>query len=356
MNYTHLGRTGLKVSRIALGSMNFGELTDEANSFKIMDEALGAGINFFDTADVYGGPQSPDMAKGFGTSEEIIGRWLAQGGRRDKIVLATKVYQPMEIGPNDKYLSAYHIRRACEASLKRLRTDHIDLYQMHHVDRATPWEEIWQAMEQLIREGKITYVGSSNFAGWDIATAQLTALARHQLGLVSEQSLYNLTQRTIELEVIPALRHFGIGLIPWSPIGMGLLGGVLKNISDGRRATPSLQQQINKLRPRLEAYEGLCSELGEPPAGIALAWLLHNPVVTAAISGPRTVEQLQQNLKALSLQLSDDTLAKLDEIWSGPGGPTVSTARLLARSTYPLRKPLSLKPFQASITTRRRHT
>jgi aryl-alcohol dehydrogenase-like predicted oxidoreductase len=159
MDYTHLGRTGLRVSRVALGAMNFGELTDEAESFAIMDEALAAGINFFDTADVYGGPQSPDMTKGYGISEEIIGRWLAQGGRRDRIVLATKVCQPMGIGPNDKYLSAYHIRRACEANLKRLTTDHIDLYQMHHIDRATPWEEIWQAMEQLTREGKITHVG-----------------------------------------------------------------------------------------------------------------------------------------------------------------------------------------------------
>jgi aryl-alcohol dehydrogenase-like predicted oxidoreductase len=320
MDYTHLGRTGLKVSRLALGTMNFGELTDEATSFAIMDEALDAGINFFDTADVYGGPQSPDMEKGFGISEEIIGRWLAKGGRRDRIVLATKVYQPMGTGPNDRHLSAYHIRRACEASLRRLKTDHIDLYQMHHVDRATPWAEIWQAMEQLIHEGKITYVGSSNFAGWDIATAQCTAAARNLLGLASEQSLYNLTQRTIELEVIPALRHFGVGLIPWSPIGMGLLGGVLRKVANGRRASPRLQQQIDKLRPQLEAYEALCDGLGEGPADVALAWLLHNPVVTAAISGPRTVEQLRQNLKAPSLALSGETLAKLDEVWPGPGG------------------------------------
>lgn len=321
MNYTHLGRTGLRVSRIGLGTMNFGELTDESTSFRIMDEALDSGINFFDTADVYGGPQSPDMAKGYGISEEIIGKWLSQdASRRDKIVLATKVYQPMETGPNDKYLSAYHIRRACEASLKRLKTDHIDLYQMHHVDRATPWAEIWQAMEQLIREGKITYVGSSNFAGWDIATAQCMATSRNLLGLASEQSLYNLTQRTIELEVIPALRHFGIGLIPWSPIGMGLLGGVLSKIANGRRATPVLQQRIELMRPQLEAYELLCKKLGENPANVALAWLLHNPAVTSTLSGPRTVEQLRENLLALDLKLSSDTLAKLDSIWPGPGG------------------------------------
>lgn len=321
MTYSHLGRTGLKVSHIGLGTMNFGELTDEKTSFAIMNEAVDAGINFFDTADVYGGPQSPDMAKGYGLSEEIIGNWLDQDpSRRDKIVLATKVYQPMDIGPNDKYLSAYHIRRACEASLKRLKTDHIDLYQMHHVDRATPWEEIWQAMEQLIREGKITYVGSSNFAGWDIATAQCMADARNLLGLASEQSLYNLTQRTIELEVIPALRHFGIGLIPWSPIGMGLLGGVLRKIAGGRRATPHLQQRIELLRPQLEAYETLCEELGAAPADVALAWLLQNPVVTAALSGPRTTVQLRENLKALELKLSASTLSKLDSIWPGPGG------------------------------------
>jgi aryl-alcohol dehydrogenase-like predicted oxidoreductase len=320
MKYAHLGRTGLKVSRVALGTMNFGELTDEAESFASMDEALGAGINLFDTANVYGGPQSPDMEKGFGLSEEIIGRRLAQRGRRDRIVLATKVYQPMETGPNDRRLSAYHIRRTCEASLRRLKTDHIDLYQMHLVDRATPWEEIWQMMEQLIREGKVTYIESSNFAGWDIATAQCTAASRNLLGLASEQSLYNLTQRTIELEVIPALRHFGVGLIPWSPNGMGLLGGALHKATEGRRATPQLQQQIDRLRPQLVAYEALCGELGEAPAVVALAWLLHNPVVTAVISGPRTVEQLRQNLKAPSLTLSGETLARLDEIWPGPGG------------------------------------
>ncbi|HZR76107.1 aldo/keto reductase [Bradyrhizobium sp.] len=320
MEYRHLGRTGLKVSRLALGTMNFGELTDQAASFAIMDEALDGGINFFDTADVYGGPQSPDMMKGFGISEEIIGRWLGQGGRRERIVLATKVYQPMETGPNDRRLSAYHIRRACEASLRRLRTDHIDIYQMHHIDRATPWEEIWQAMEQLIREGKITYVGSSNFAGWDIAVAQCTAASRNLLGLASEQSLYNLAQRTIELEVIPALRHFGVGLIPWSPIGMGLLGGVLRKIANGRRASLLLQTRIDKLRPQLQAYEALCDELGRPPSDVALAWVLHNPVVTAAISGPRTVEQLRQNQEAASLALSDETMARLDKIWPGPGG------------------------------------
>ncbi len=208
MNYTHLGRTGLKVSRLCLGTMNFGDVTDEKTSARILDEALEAGINFIDTADVYGTEQSPDIQQGSGLSEEIIGRWLQQGGRRERIVLATKVYQPMGPGPNDRRLSAYHIRKACEDSLRRLKTDHIDVYQMHHIDRHTPWEEIWQAMELLVQQGKVLYIGSSNFAGWDIATAQSVATARHFLGLVAEQSLYNLTARTIELEVIPACRHF----------------------------------------------------------------------------------------------------------------------------------------------------
>ena len=324
MRYTSLGRSGLQVSRLALGTMNFGELTDQPAAFQIMDAAIDAGINFFDTADVYGGPQRPDMEKGYGTSEEIIGRWLAQGGRRDRIVLATKLYQPMGTGPNDRHLSAYHIRRACEDSLRRLQTDHIDLYQMHHVDRRTPWDEIWQAMEQLVREGKITYIGSSNFAGWDIATGQSVASSRHFLGLTSEQSLYNLSARTTELEVIPALRYYGIGLIPWSPIGMGLLGGVLRKASEGRRASPLLQMRIDQHRQQLEKYEALCQQIGEEPAVVALAWLLQNPSVTAPIVGPRTREQLTSTLHALEVSF----LRKRTGVWtrSGPA-PAVKRPR-----------------------------
>ena len=320
MDYRPLGRTGLRVSPLILGTMNFGELTDEASAFRIMDEALDAGINHFDTADVYGGPQKPDMEKGYGISEEIIGRWLAKSGKRDWIVLATKVYQPMETGPNDKYLSAYHIRRACEASLKRLGTDHIDLYQMHHIDKDTPWAEVWQAMEQLIREGKITYVGSSNFAAWNVVQAQYEAEKRGLLGLASEQSLYNLTERTIELEMIPALRALGIGLIPWSPVGQGLLTGILAKHDEGRRSSDKLTQQLEQVRPQVEQYEALCREIGAEPQHVALAWLLHNPVVTAAITGPRTLDQLRDNIAALDVTLSEETLKRLDEIWPGPGG------------------------------------
>ena len=314
MEYTNLGRTGLKVSRLCLGTMNFGPQTSEPDSFAIMDRALELGINFFDTADVYG------WRKGEGITEQIIGRWLAQGGRREQIVLATKAYNVMGDGPNDRGLSAYHIRRACDESLRRMQTDHIDLYQMHHIERSTPWEEIWQAMEQLVREGKVLYVGSSNFAAWNIAQANERAAARHFMGLVAEQSLYNLNARMIELEVIPACKAYGLGLIPWSPLGGGLLGGALQKANQGRRADERTQQNIEKHRAKLEAYEQLCADIGEQPADVALAWLLSNPVVTAPIIGPRTAEQLGGSLRALELKLADETLARLDAIFPGPGG------------------------------------
>jgi len=296
--------------------MNFGPETDEKTSFQIMDAALDMDINFFDTANVYG------WKLGEGITEQIIGRWLAQGGgRREKIVLATKVYGRMGEAPNEGRLSAFHIRRACEESLHRLQTDHIDLYQMHHIDRETPWEEVWQAMEQLVAEGKVLYVGSSNFAGWHIAQAQSAAKERHFMGLVSEQSLYNLAARSIELEVIPACESYGLGLIPWSPLSGGLLAGAMEKAKKGRRAKEHAQKQLDEYGEQLEAYETLCRELGEDPADIALAWLLGNPTVTAPIIGPRTMDQLTGNLHALEIELDPEFLTKLDTIWPGPGGP-----------------------------------
>jgi aryl-alcohol dehydrogenase-like predicted oxidoreductase len=315
MQYVRLGRTGLQVSRLCLGTMNFGPLTSEADSFAIMDRALELGINFFDTANVYG------WKTGEGVTEQIIGRWLAQGGgRRERIVLATKVYGRMGTGPNDTRLSALHIRRACDESLRRLQTDHIDLYQMHHVDRGTPWDEIWQAFDVLIAQGKVIYAGSSNFAGWHIAQASGAAASRHALGLVSEQSLYNLTARTIELEVIPSCRAHGLGVIPWSPLAGGLLGGALGKLTEGRRASDRLHKAIERNRSKLEEYEGLCRELGEAPADVALAWLLHQPAVSAPIIGPRTMEQLVASPHAVELALDQLTLERLDRIWPGPGG------------------------------------
>ncbi len=339
MQYIHLGRTGVVVSRLCLGTMNFGPQTSEQDSFAMMDKALELGINFFDCANVYGIPIRQ------GLSEEIIGNWLSQDStRRDQIVLTTKVHCPMGHGVNERGLSAYHIRQACEDSLRRLKTDRIDVYFMHHVDggeatpegkkgfelperdlyhpphrkRDTPWEEVLQALEILVQQGKVLYIASSNFAAWNIAQICEKSLARNFLGPVCEQSVYHLNARTIELEVIPACREYGLGLVPWSPLGGGLLAGALEKAETGRRA--DLGEAVEKNRAKLEAYESLCQEMGEKPADVALAWLLKNPVVTAPIIGPRTVEQVAGSMRALEINLDEATLAKLDEIWPGPGG------------------------------------
>jgi aryl-alcohol dehydrogenase-like predicted oxidoreductase len=293
--------------------MNFGGITDEPTAFQIMDKALDAGINFFDTANVYG----RQVAEG--ATETIVGNWFARDkANRDKVVIATKVFGQMSDWPNFSRLSGVNIRRACEASLRRLQTDHIDLYQMHHIDRDAPWDEVWEAMETLVAQGKIVYVGSSNFAGWHIAKANEAAKRRNFLGLVSEQSLYNLMARTVELEVLPACRDYGLGVIPWSPLAGGLLGGVS---TEGVRRRGERQQKIvERNRDKFERYEKLCAELGEQPANVALAWLLSNRTVTAPIIGPRTIEQLDGSLRVPDIELSDETLKTLDEIFPGPGG------------------------------------
>ncbi len=315
MEYTHLGRSGLRVSPLCLGTMNFGPLTSEEDAFRIMDRALEVGINFFDTANVYG------RSVQLGLTEEIVGRWFAQGGeRRQKVVIATKLYGSTTDWPNDTFLSARNIRHACEASLRRLRTDHLDLYQMHHIDRETPFEEIWEAFEVLRQQGKIIYAGSSNFAGWHIARAQEKARARHFMGLVSEQSLYNLLARQVELEVLPACREYGLGLIPWSPLASGILGGALRKQEEGRRSDQRNQERVAEHRSQLEAYEEFCQAKGERPADVALAWLLHQEGVTAPIIGPRTLEQLDGALRALEVKLSHEDLERLDQIFPGPGG------------------------------------
>ena len=313
MQFTHLGRTGLTVSRICLGTMNFGPETDEATSFSIMDSALEAGINFFDSANVYG------RSQGRGATEGIVGRWFAQGGgRREKVVMATKLYGDMGDWPNEGKLSALNIRRACEASLKRLQTDYIDLYQMHHIDRRTSWDEIWEAMEVLRVQGKILYVGSSNFAGWHIAKAQEAAARRNFMGLVSEQSHYNLLTRQIELEVLPAAEDYGLGVIPWSPLASGLLGGIVRKERDGsRRYGDNVKRTLEAKRPALEAYEDLCAEVGEEPGTVGLAWLLTRPAVTGPIVGPRTPEHLESAVHAVDVKLDDKVLARLDEIFPG---------------------------------------
>jgi len=323
MQYTNLGRTGLKVSRLCLGTMNYGPHATEAEGHAQMDKAHELGINFFDTADVYG------WKKGEGVTEQILGTWFAKGGsRREKTILATKVYGGMEIEDGDIAmkggLSALKIRRACENSLKRMKTDYIDLYQMHHISRDTPWDELYQAFETLVQQGKILYVGSSNFAGWHIADAMHQAKQRHFLGLVCEQSQYSLLCRLPELEVLPAAKQFGLSVIPWSPLAGGMLGGILqKQKTDlARRGGEQAQKRMEKLRPQLEKWEGFCKELGEQPADVALAWTLHNPAVTAPIIGPRTMDQLTGSLRALEIKLDDAAMKSLDKIFPGPKGPT----------------------------------
>ncbi|MEV8150612.1 aldo/keto reductase [Arthrobacter sp. NPDC080073] len=313
MQYTHLGRSGLSVSRLCLGTMNFGPQTEESAAHSIMDSALDAGINFFDTANVYGGHDNR------GWTEEILGRWFAKGGeRRERVVLATKLYGTMTDRPNESKLSALNIRRALDASLKRLQTDYIDVYQFHHVDRNTPWDEIWQAIEVAVQQGKILYSGSSNFAGWHIAQAQEAAARRNYNGLVSEQSIYNLLTRNVELEVIPAARQYGLGLIPWSPLHGGLLGGVLKKERDGvRRLEGRAAETLKKHEDQIRQYEDLADDLGHEPGDVALAWLLHQPAVTAPIVGPRTQEQLDAAVRALDVSLDADALKRLDDIFPG---------------------------------------
>ncbi|MEK2477566.1 aldo/keto reductase [Streptomyces noursei] len=325
MEYTQLGRTGLKVSRIVLGTMNFGPQTDETDSHHIMDAALDAGINFFDTANVYGWGAEK------GRTEEIIGSWFARGGgRREKTVLATKVYGNMgpdgeRVWPNDDKLSALNIRRAVDASLKRLGTDHIDLYQFHHVDRNTPWDEIWQAIDVLVQQGKILYAGSSNHAGWHLAQANEAAARRGSYGLVSEQCLYNLAERRAEMEVIPAARGYGLGVIPWSPLHGGLLGGVLRKEREGTGAARSASGRSanaladSAIRARIQSYEDLVDKHGLVPGEVALAWLLTRPGVTGPIVGPRTADQLASALRAVELELPAELLAGLDEVFPGPG-------------------------------------
>jgi NDP-hexose 2,3-enoyl reductase len=317
MDYRHLGRSGLLVSPLALGTMNFGPQASEEDSFRIMDRALEHGINFFDTANSYGGR---------GKTEEIVGRWLRQGGgRREKVVLATKVYAPMSDWPNDGGLSARHIIASCEASLRRLRTDWIDLFQMHHIERGTPWEEIWQAMETLVGQGKIRYAGSSNFAGWHLGRAQAAADRRHFLGIVSEQCRYNLLTRHAELEVLPAAAEMGIGILPYSPLHFGALSGALRKQRDGvpGRAVLHAPERVEPHRAAIERFEQLCADLGQEPTTVAIAWLLSRPEVTAPILGPRAPDQLDLPIAALADPLCGDTLAALEEIFPpiGKGGP-----------------------------------
>ncbi|GAB3208608.1 aldo/keto reductase [Nocardia tengchongensis] len=313
MEYVNLGRSAQVVSRLCLGTLNFGVRTTKSDSFRIMDTALDRGINFLDTANDYGW----QVHRGF--TEELLGEWFHLGDqRRDRMVLGTKVFNPMSDWPNDRGLSARNIISSCEQSLRRLRTDWIDLYQMHHVDPSATWDEVWQAMEVLTSQGKIRYVGSSNFPAWNLAAAQEAAIRRSYLGIVSEQCSYNLVTRHIEAELLPAANAYGVGVVAWSPLHGGLLSGALRKLSQGtavKSAQGRAMETLPKVRKAVHEFERRCGELGIPPADVALHWVLTRPGVTAAAIGPRTLDHLEDATRALHLDLPADLMREISEIF-----------------------------------------
>lgn len=322
MKYDYLGRTGLKVSKITLGTMNFGWKTSEEESFRIMDRALELGINFFDTADVYGSEQFNGKAGRPGLTEEIVGRWLAQGNnRRERIILSTKSYMRLHdpiLGVNDGHgNSAYKMRRHLEQSLDRLQTDHIDVYLMHHIDEHFPWDEAWDAYQSFINNGKVIYAGSSNFGARHLYQAQWSAKDRGFLGLVTEQCQYSLRKRLPEIELLPAAKELGIGTMIWGPLDGGMLSGKFYKAGENARTAGVFDQLSHAEKKQLADYAGLCDEIGQSEAVVSLAWLLQNPYVTTVVIGPRTLEQLDSSVKAADLELSEDTLNKIDAIFPG---------------------------------------
>ena len=308
MEYKRLGKSGLWVSRLILGTMNFGSRIAEKDAFDIMDAALDIGINYFDTANNYGKSIQKE-----GISETIIGKWFEKGGgRREKVILSTKVYEPMrENNPNDvPGLSAYKVSRHFEDSLKRLKTDHVEIYYMHHVDRSISWDEVLPAFQGMIQRGDIDYLASSNFAGWNIADVQAEAKKANMFGLICEQHKYNLLSRMPELEVLPSAKNHGMGVVTWSPLAGGLLSRNARN--------REVEDEV--LQIQLQKFYNLSTEIGEKEDTLALAWILKNPVITAPIIGPRTVEQLYDTVRAVEISIDDEIMEKLDEIFPGPGG------------------------------------
>ena len=327
MKYENLGKSNMAVSRVCLGTMHFGSRTSEEDSFAIMDRALEMGINFWDTADVYGGGGNR------GGSEAIIGKYFqARPGSREKVVLATKVYNKMtdEDWPNSgSGISTYRVRQHVEDSLRRLQTDHIDLYQVHHIDRSVTPEEFWGTFDRLVDDGKVLYMGSSNFPGWGLAQHQLQALQRGSLGLVSEQTMYNLLCRYPELEVLPAAEAFGIGVIPYMPLAGGLLTGKTASVEGSR--THQVENEygifLGETNQRMADFSALCQEIGEPEHVVAIAWTLAQPAIPSAIVGIRTLQHLEGMDRAAELELDAATLARLDEIFPISQGRPLRTSQ-----------------------------
>jgi 1-deoxyxylulose-5-phosphate synthase len=314
MKFTHLGRTGLEVSRLCLGCMSYGDpgwrpwVLDEAAARPHFRKAFDLGINFFDTADMYSR----------GKSEEVTGRMLREHGSRHDYVLATKVFFPVEKGPNRSGLSRKHVLEACDASLRRLGTDFIDLYQVHRWDSDTPFEETMEALDSLVRAGKVRYLGASSMAAWQLAKALFAAERRHGHRFVSMQNHYNLVYREDEREMIPFCIEEGLGLVPWSPLARGFLTGSRRRGGEKETARAKSDEYADNLYFRPEDFEVLDAVLevakarGAKPAAVALAWVLAMPGVSAPIVGATKVEYLDDAAAALELRLSKEDLAKLE--------------------------------------------
>lgn len=328
MEYRNLGKSGVKVSSICLGAMTFGEpdeksfmhgiAADEKTAFAIMDRAFEAGVNFIDTADVYGND---------GLSERVTGTWMANAKKRNQTVLATKFRFRMGPGPNDTGASRYRIVKTVEESLKRLQTDRIDLYQIHMQDIDTPEEETLRALDDLIRQGKVLYIGASNYAAYRLVDSQWMSRTQNLNSFVTLQAHYNLVTRELEREHVPACNKFGLGVLPWSPLAGGFLTGKYR-----RGQAPTEGTRLAKWKERLAGFdnernwktlaavEAVAKETGSTMAAVSLAWLLQKPVVSSVIIGARNVEQLNDNLAGADLRLPDAAMAQLDEASAFPLG------------------------------------
>ncbi len=328
MDYRNLGQSGVKVSTLCLGAMTFGEAdensfmhkvgADEKVSFRIMSRALDAGINFLDTADVYGQD---------GLSERVVGKWLAESKKRNEIVLATKFRFRMQPGPNGTGASRYRIVRTVEESLKRLGTDRIDLYQIHMQDLDTPEDETLRALDDLVRAGKVLYLGASNYAAYRLVDSLWRSRSSNLSRFVSLQASYSLVVRDLERELVPACLAHGVGILPWSPLAAGFLTGKFR-----RGEAPPAGARLERWKQRLagldnernwkilDALSQVATSAGTTPSVIALAWLLQRPGVSSLVFGARTVEQLEENLAAATLRLAPDDVKKLDEASAFPLG------------------------------------
>jgi aryl-alcohol dehydrogenase-like predicted oxidoreductase len=322
MDIRSLGRTGLKVSKICLGTMTFGNQASQETAFAIMDIADRAGVNFFDTADAY--PLGGDLPS-LGETERIVGSWIKERGARDRIVLATKCRGRMGEGPNDEGLSRRHIIKACDDSLRRLQTDYIDLYQAHHPDPTTPIEETLRAFDDLVRAGKVRYVGCSNYPAWQLTEALWTS-ERHNLARFDcDQPRYNILFRMIEDEILPLCRAHGVGVIAYNPLAGGMLTGRYRErrqLVDASRFTLDRAGELYKKRywndaifEAVDVLAGFFEPRGKNLAHVALAWVLGRPGITSAILGASRPEQLEESLKGADLTLSDEELAVCDEAW-----------------------------------------